>query len=157
LPEAMRNYLLRLGWAHGDDEIIDTPQAIAWFDLDGVGRSPARFDTAKLDSVNAHYMRAADDARLVALILPRIESHLGHAVDAAGRDRLLKGMNGLKQRARTLVELADGAVFYVRPRPLKLDQKAQAVLTPEVRRSLAEHVSVLDATEEWRASALEQI
>jgi len=157
LPEAMRNYLLRLGWAHGDDEIIDTAQAIAWFDLDGVGRSPARFDVAKLDNVNAHYLRAADDERLVALILPRVETHLGHAVDAAGRSRLLKGMNGLKQRAKTLVELADGAVFYVRPRPLKLDQKAQAVLTPEARRALAEHASALETVTEWRAPVLEQI
>ena len=156
LPEAMRNYLLRLGWAHGDDETIDTAQAIAWFDLDAVGRSASRFDTAKLDNLNAHYMRAADNDRLVALILPQIEAVLGHAVDATGKDRLLKGMNGLKQRARTLVELADSAMIYVRPRPLALDPKAQAVLTPEARTTLSYSVDILTKLTEWSAPALEQ-
>ncbi|MGH9201128.1 MAG: glutamate--tRNA ligase, partial [Vicinamibacterales bacterium] len=156
LPETMRNYLLRLGWAHGDDEIIDTRQAIDWFDLDAVGRSPSRFDMAKLDNLNGHYLRAADNQRLVALVLPRIEAQLGRAVDAAGRSRLLKGMDGLKQRARTLLELADSALFYVWPRPLTLDQKAQAVLTPEALRTLSAHVSILQNVAEWRAPVLEQ-
>jgi len=156
LPEAMRNYLLRLGWAHGDDEVIDTRQAIEWFELDAVGRSPSRFDTAKLDYLNGHYLRAADNERLVALILPRIEAQLGRAVDAAGRSRLLKGMDGLKRRARTLLELADSALIYVRPRPLTLDQKAQAVLTPEALRTLSAHVSILQNVAEWRAPVLEQ-
>jgi glutamyl-tRNA synthetase len=156
LPEAMRNYLLRLGWAHGDDETIDTAQAIAWFDLDAVGRSASRFDTAKLDNLNGHYMRAADNDRLVTLTLPRIEAALGHAVDATGKGRLLKGMNGLKQRARTLVELADSAMIYVRPRPLALDQKAQAVLTAEARGTLSDSVDVLTRLTEWSAPVLEQ-
>jgi len=156
LPEAMRNYLLRLGWAHGDDETIDTTQAIAWFDLDAVGRSASRFDTAKLDNLNGHYMRAADNERLVALILPRIEAALGYAVDATGKGRLLRGMNGLKQRARTLVELADSAMIYVRMRPLALDQKAQAVLTPEARSTLSYSVDILTKLTEWSAPALEQ-
>jgi glutamyl-tRNA synthetase len=156
LPEAMRNYLLRLGWAHGDDEIIDTDQAITWFDLDAVGRSAARFDTAKLDNVNAHYLRAADNGRLVALILPRIEEKLGHSVDATGKSHLLRGMNGLKLRARTLVELAGSAMIYVRSRPLELDQKAQAVLTPEARRTLSANLSALQSVTEWRAPELEQ-
>ena len=156
LPEAMRNYLLRLGWAHGDDEIIDTDQAIAWFDLDAVGRSASRFDTAKLDNVNAHYLRAADNERLVALILPRIEENLGHSVDATGKSHLLRGMNGLKLRARTLVELADSAMIYVRSRPLELDQKAQAVLTPEARQTLSANLSVLQNVTVWRAPELEQ-
>jgi len=156
LPEAMRNYLLRLGWAHGDDETIDTIQAIAWFDLDAVGRSASRFDTAKLDNLNGHYMRAADNERLVALILPRIEAALGYAVDATGKGRLLRGMNGLKQRARTLVELADSAMIYVRMRPLALDHKAQAVLTPEARSTLSYSVDILTKLTEWSAPALEQ-
>jgi glutamyl-tRNA synthetase len=156
LPEAMRNYLLRLGWAHGDDETIDTTQAIAWFDLDAVGRSASRFDTAKLDNLNGHYMRAADNERLVALILPRVEAALGYAVDATGKGRLLRGMNGLKQRARTLVELADSAMIYVRMRPLALDQKAQAVLTPEARSTLSYSVDILTKLTEWSAPALEQ-
>ena len=81
LPEALRNYLLRLGWSHGDDEIISTEQAIEWFDIDGVGRAPARFDFAKLDSVNAHYIREADDARLVDAGLPSgLNAELGRAL-----------------------------------------------------------------------------
>ena len=117
LPEAMRNYLLRLGWGHGDAEIITTEQAVAWFDLDGVGRAPARLDMAKLMSVNAHWLRERPDAELVALVRPRLEA-MGLPVDAEGEARLLAGMAGLKQRARTLVELATSASFYVRPRPL---------------------------------------
>lgn len=80
LPEAVRNYLLRLGWGHGDDEIISTEQAVEWFDLGGIGRSPSRFDFAKLDNLNAHYMRLADDARLVGLIVPLIEAKSGAPV-----------------------------------------------------------------------------
>ncbi len=95
LPEALRNYLLRLGWSHGDAEIISTKQAIEWFDLDAVGRSAARFDFAKLGNLNGHYLREADDARLVGLVLPRIETILGAPVDEAGRARLLRGMHGL--------------------------------------------------------------
>src|SRR3546814_12578214 len=88
LPEALRNYLLRLGWGHGDDETISTAQAIEWFDLDGVGRSPSRFDFAKLDTLNGHYIREADDERLVALIRPGPEAATGGPIDAAGSARL---------------------------------------------------------------------
>ncbi len=128
LPEAMRNYLLRLGWSHGDDEIISTEQAIDWFDLDAVGKSPARFDLAKLSNLNGHYIREADDARLVALILPLVAEQGAGGDDAACRARLTAGMAGLKARAKTLVELAESAAFYCRPRPLPLSDKAAALL-----------------------------
>src|SRR5271156_4416727 len=95
LPEALRNYLLRLGWSHGDDEVISTEEAIKWFDLGGVQRSPAQFDFAKLDSVNAHYIREADDARLVELVTTRLEAELGHALYSGDRDRLLRAMPAL--------------------------------------------------------------
>src|SRR5690606_15789478 len=104
LPEAMRNYLMRLGWAHGDAEIISTEQAIEWFTLEAIGRSPARFDFDKLNHLNAHYLREADDARLVDLVLPRLTDAVG-PVNEDGRRRLLQGMGGLKARAKTLVEL----------------------------------------------------
>jgi glutamyl-tRNA synthetase len=156
LPEAMRNYLLRLGWSHGDDEIIDTAQAIEWFDLDGIGRSPSRFDLVKLDSLNGHYLRRAADDRLIELILPKIEAALGHAVDDIGRARLAKGMNGLKLRAKTLNDLADAALIYVRPRPLKLDRRAAAVLTSDVRRTLSANAALLSEIVDWRAAVLEQ-
>jgi glutamyl-tRNA synthetase len=156
LPEAMRNYLLRLGWSHGDDEIIDTAQAIGWFGFEGIGRSPSRFDLAKLDNLNGHYLRSASNDRLVELVLPKIEATLGHSVDAAGKTRLAKGMDGLKLRAKTLVELTDAAMIYVRSRPLQLDQKATAVLTPEARCNLSANVAVLREVGDWRAGVLEQ-
>ncbi len=106
LPEAVDNYLLRLGWGHGDDEIISREQAIEWFDLAGVGRGPARFDLKKLENLNGHYIRQADDARLAALIAPRVESALGRALTDADRDLLQRGMAELKLRATDLNELA---------------------------------------------------
>src|SRR5437763_527020 len=109
LPEALRNYLLRLGWSHGDDEIISTEQAIEWFDLDGIGRAPAQFDFAKLDSINAHYIREADDARLLGLVAERLETEFGRPRSQTERERLLKAMPGLKPRAKTIVELAEKA------------------------------------------------
>jgi glutamyl-tRNA synthetase len=153
LPEALRNYLLRLGWAHGDDEIISTEQAIEWFDLEAVGRSPSRFDFAKLTNLNAHYLREAADERLVSEILPRLEVVTG-SVDAASRERLLRGMRGLKARARTIVDLAQAAEFYVRKRPLQPDEKAAKLLTPEARAGLARVREALSACD-WRAAELE--
>jgi len=99
LPAALRNYLLRLGWGHGDDEIISTAQAIEWFDLDGVGRSASRFDLAKLTNLNAHYLRETPDAELLPLVLPRIEERIGGKVADAGRERIVRGLSGVKPRA----------------------------------------------------------
>jgi glutamyl-tRNA synthetase len=156
LPEAMRNYLLRLGWSHGDDEIIATGQAIEWFSLDSVGRSPARFDMTKLTNLNGHYLRQADDARLLELTVPLIEAKLGLGVDAEGKRRLLAGMTGLKDRAKTLVELVDLALFYVRPRPLLLDEKAAKVMDDaETCALLTEYVGGLDGGG-WTKDVLEE-
>jgi len=155
LPEALRNYLLRLGWSHGDDEIIATEQAIAWFDLDAVGRAPARFDFAKLDNLNGHYIRAADDHRLAALVGERLEKTLGHPLSEAARYRLLKAMPELKLRPKTLVELAANACFLVAARPLRLDEKAGKLLTPEARRMMAELLEPLQEAE-WRPETLEE-
>ncbi len=154
LPEALRNYLLRLGWAHGDAEIVSTEQAVAWFDLDGVGRAPARLDMAKLLSVNAHWLRERPDAELVELLRPRLE-RMGLSVDAEGERRLLEGMPGLKQRARTLVELADSAAFYVRPRPLPLDGKAAKVLEGPVLQGIGAVAERLARIEPWTEEAIE--
>lgn len=143
LPEAMRNYLLRLGWSHGDDEIITTPQAIEWFDLDHVHRSPARFDFAKLDNVNAHYMKEADNQRLVDLVAPFIEKK-GIKVDDLGRKRLLSGMDELKARAKTLVQMADEGAFYCKSVPLDFDEKAKANLDPAVLKILADKFNQLE-------------
>src|SRR5438874_6025940 len=118
LPEALRNYLLRLGWSHGDEEIISTEQAIEWFDLSGIGRAPAQFDFAKLDSINAHYIREADDARLLGLVAERLETEFGRPHSQTERERLLKAMPGLKPPAKTIVELAETARLYVATRPV---------------------------------------
>ena len=156
LPEAVRNYLLRLGWSHGDDEIITTDQAVALFDLGAVGRSPARFDLAKLTSLNAHYLRERPDVDLADMIAPRLAAvHL--APDDIGMRRLAHGMPGLKQRARTLVELAQSAAFYVRPRPIPLDEKGSTLLDGAARAALAAVVAPLRAAAEWSEATLEAV
>src|SRR5665213_3352994 len=109
LPEALRNYLVRLGWSHGDDEIISTEQAIAWFDIDGIGKSPARFDFAKLANVNGHYIREAADERLLSLMLPALDLDPTDPLAA----RLRAALPDIKSRARTIEELAVNARFYI--------------------------------------------
>jgi glutamyl-tRNA synthetase len=156
LPEALRNYLLRLGWAHGDDEIISTAQAILWFDIDAVGRAPARFDFAKLDSLNGHYIRESADERLVALVAPRLEHALGRPLDDVRRARLLAAMPGLKPRAKTLAELAEKARFYAEHRPIPLDDKAKAQLAGEAS-ALLRQLEPLLAAAEWQGPALEDV
>ncbi|UEM24053.1 glutamate--tRNA ligase [Skermanella mucosa] len=155
LPEAVRNYLLRLGWGHGDDEIISTEQAVEWFDLGGIGRSPSRFDFAKLDSLNAHYMRLADDARLTGLITPMIEAKLGRTVETSGRDLLTRAMPGLKQRAKTLVELAESAQFYVAARPLEVTGKAADLVTGDGAALLADLAEELRPFDAWSSTEIE--
>jgi glutamyl-tRNA synthetase len=154
LPEALCNYLLRLGWSHGDDEIIASGDAIRWFDIADVGRGAARFDQAKLDSVNAHYIREADDARLVGLVAEGLE---GGQLAAHERARLLTAMPGLKPRAKTIVELAEKARFYVASRPIPLAPDAAKALTADARERLgalaADFADVTDA--EWRAGVLD--
>jgi glutamyl-tRNA synthetase len=155
LPEAMRNYLLRLGWAHGDDEIISTAQAIEWFDFDAVGRSASRFDFAKLGNLNAHYIRQCDDDALAALVVAQLAREPGIAVDDGARARLVAGMPGLKQRAKTIVELAESAQFYCHRRPIALGEPARKLLTEPGRSrllSLAKRLAEIDA---WTASAAE--
>jgi glutamyl-tRNA synthetase len=156
LPEALCNYLLRLGWAHGDDEIIGREQAIRWFDLDAVGRSPARFDMAKLLNLNGHYLRQADDARLVDLVLPRLGRRLGGRTAAQAPARLLQGMAGLKERAKTLAELAENAVFYAAERPLAPNAKARDLLDGEAVGRLARLRERLTGLAVWGAAGLEK-
>jgi glutamyl-tRNA synthetase len=151
LPEAMRNYLLRLGWSHGDDEMISTEQAIEWFNLDNIQRSPARVDFKKLDHVNGHYMRQASDERLADATLPFLKT----AATANLRAKLIAAMPGLKERAKTVVELADGAAFLTVQRPLAIDDKAAKLLTPEARGILKRLIPILQAAN-WEAAALDQ-
>jgi len=155
LPEAMRNYLLRLGWSHGDDEIISTEQAIGWFDLDAVGRAPARFDFAKLDNLNGHYIRIATDERLSDLVAQRLEKVLGQPISEIRRARLLRAMPELKLRPKTLAELVTNALFLVSERPIRLDEKATQLSTPDARALLAEVAKQLEDVD-WRVDDLER-
>ncbi|MGA8399775.1 MAG: glutamate--tRNA ligase [Stellaceae bacterium] len=155
LPEAIRNYLLRLGWSHGDDEIISTEQAIEWFDLGSINKAPAQFDFTKLDSVNAHYLREAADARLIELTAERLAEEFGRPLSAADRERLLRAMPALKPRAKTLVGLAHEALFYVASRPIKLTDDAAKLLNSDSRALVAEAMSGVQ-TIEWQAKPLEE-
>ena len=153
LPEAMRNYLLRLGWSHGDDEIISTDQAIAWFNLENIGRSPSRVDFKKLDNLNGHYMRHTGDDALADALAQLLEQR-GTKVDGGLRAKLIKAMPGLKERAKTLVELADSAYFLIARRPLDVDDKAKKLLTPDALAILKALQPVL-AGAQWDAASLD--
>lgn len=160
LPAALRNYLVRLGWSHGDDEIISTEQLIEWFSLDGIGKSPARFDFAKLEALNGHYIRTADDAELVArieAILPEIERGAGipQTLDETSRARLTASMPGLKERAKTLVELINGAAYLFAERPLQLQEKAAKLLDGAARAMLQKLADRLQTVAVWDAAAIE--
>ena len=149
LPEAVSNYLLRLGWGHGDDEIISREQAIEWFDLDHVGKSPSRFDFKKLENLNGHYIREADNQRLADLVAPRL------GISDQQKVLLVEAMPELKPRANTLDQLADGARFLFAPRPLDVDDAAAALLTPDARALLAAAHKNLVALAKWEAESLE--
>ncbi|WP_199553542.1 glutamate--tRNA ligase [Sandaracinobacteroides hominis] len=155
LPEALENYLLRLGWAHGDTELVTRDEAVKLFDLDGVGRSPGRFDLKKLESVNAHYMKQADNGRLVELAAPRIADSIGRALTDSERNLLLRSMDELKPRAKNLNELAGSALFLVRNRPLPMDEAATKLLDPIGRALLADVRTALAAVADWEREALE--
>ncbi len=152
LPEAMFNFLLRLGWASGDNEILSRDEAIALFDLDGVGRSAARMDYTRLLQLNGVWLRRADDDRLTADVVERLTAQ---GLDASAvTDRIRALMPGLKERAKTLAELADSAAFLARRMPLAFEPKAEALLTPEAKASLPALAAVLDQTD-WTGPSLD--
>jgi len=162
LPAAMRNYLVRLGWAHGDQEIFTTDEMIAAFDLGAIGRSPARFDFAKLESLNGHYIRQMPDAELVAALedlLPHIADgdELAGKMTPALRGQLMAAMPGLKERAKTLVELFEASRFVWTSRPLVIDAKAQALLTPDAKDAIGALLPELQAVADWKAEAVETV
>ncbi len=154
LPAALRNYLLRLGWARGDEEVIRTEDAIRWFDLDGVGQSAARFDLKRLDHLNSVYLRDIDDADLATELSARLSAE-GLPGDPEHVVRLTRAMPDLKVRARTLNELATIARFYVLPRPLALDSKAERQLDPAAQALLRDVSEILAAADAWSSDGLE--
>jgi glutamyl-tRNA synthetase len=153
LPEAMRNYLLRLGWSHGDDEIIPDEKAIEWFDLDGLNKAPARLDFVKLDSVNKHYMALADDDRLFGLWTARPESQ-GLSDDE--RERIRAAMPHLKTRATNLVTFGEAARFLTNLRPILLTGKAADQVNDEARERLAALLPQLEALGDWSEAAIKE-
>ncbi len=155
LPEAVCNYLLKLGWGHGDDEIISTEQAIEWFDVGGIGKAAARFDTDKLTALNGHYIRTADNQRLAGLVIQNLKTTLGDAFDENGEDRLVAGMEGLKERAKTINELAESAEFYVRKLPLPMTEKAAKLLDAEGLDVLQRLEPKLSAIADWTEAEIE--
>lgn len=128
LPEAMRNYLLRLGWGHGDDEIIPTNKAIEWFDLEHIGKAAAKFDFAKLESLNAHYINAAQTDELLERLKPVFERRHRITPSQQAQKWISAHMDELKSRAKTLLQLSDEALFYTKSVPFTYDEKADALL-----------------------------
>lgn len=155
LPEAIGNYLLRLGWGHGDDEIISRKEAIAWFDLDAVGRSPSRFDFKKLENINGHYLREADDARLAGITAPMIEARIGRNLSDSEHETLIRAMASLKPRTKSTIGLAEGAMFLFEARPLVLDEGAKALLEGDAAVLLESVSSALGGSSDWDEAALE--
>ncbi len=153
LPEAMCNYLLRLGWSHGDDEIFSRNQAIEWFDLSSVGRSPSRFDMVKLTNLNGHYLREASNERLLELISPLLTDKLGRDLTELEQSRILLGLNGLKQRAKTILELADAADIYITVKPY--DEKAQKLVTSETKKIMSHVCRKIKGLEDFTEMSIE--
>jgi glutamyl-tRNA synthetase len=152
LPEALRNYLLRLGWSHGDDEIISTEQAIEWFDLDAIGKSAARFDFDKLDNLNGHYIRQADNVRLANEIIERRDV----ATPPDLKTRLSKAIPSLKDRAKTLEQLVEAAAFVFETRPLQLEPKAAKLLDEDARKLMGRLADALQGVHDWTHDGLEE-
>jgi glutamyl-tRNA synthetase len=161
LPVAMRNYLVRLGWSHGDQEIFSTDEMIAAFDLPQIGRSPARFDFAKLENINGHYMRETANTDLLAE-MERLLPHVAHGSEIATKltpdvkAKILAAMPGLKERAKTLIELIDNAQYIFAERPIAIDDKAAALLTPEARHLLRDLHEQLSTIDPWTVENTEQ-
>jgi glutamyl-tRNA synthetase len=160
LPAAMRNYLVRLGWSHGDQEIFTTDEMVAAFDLAHIGRSPARFDFAKLESLNGHYIRSTTDGDLVAA-LEKVLPHIAGGDELAGkltphlRTQLATAMPGLKERAKTLVELFEASRFLWAGRPLGMTDQAKVLLTPDAKATLSAILPELEGVASWEAADIE--
>lgn len=160
LPAALRNYLVRLGWSHGDQEIFSTEDMIQAFDLPGIGRAAARFDFAKLENLNGYYIRHTEDKALLGLFERVLDyvpagAELKPKLGDSTRAKLLAAMPSLKERAKTLIELIDGASFIFADRPLQIEPKGLALLTPESRELIGRLCAVLETVEPWSAETTE--
>jgi glutamyl-tRNA synthetase len=160
LPAALRNYLVRLGWSHGDDEIMSTEQMVEWFELDAIGRSAARFDFAKLENLNGHYLRETPDKEIVErlkTLVPELPqgAELAGKIGPDGWTKIERAMTGLKERAKTLVDLLESAAYLFVTRPLQMDNQAMKLLDGPGRATLADLLPLLEAVEPWNAERVE--
>lgn len=155
LPEAMRNYLLRLGWGHGDTDIVSTEEAVKLFTLEGIGQSPSRMDFAKLANVNAHYLRQCGADRLMDLTMPFLETALGRKPDEIGLERFKQCLPHLVERAQTLIDLAKAGLFFVQTRPLPLNDDAQKILDPDTKTLLQEMRQALSNINDFKSDTIE--
>ena len=161
LPQALRNYLARLGWSHGDDEIFSPEQMIAWFDIGDINKSPGRLDFAKLADLNGHYFRQSSTEELLTRlreVLPEMDGKQAIAAKlnaGDGWDRLAKAIPSLRERAKTLVDLIDGAAYVYAERPLTLDDKAAKLLDDKARRMIAGLLPKLERADPWTAQSTE--
>lgn len=154
LPEAMRNYLLRLGWSHGDDEIISTAQAIEWFTLENVGKGAARFDFDKLDNLNGYYLRNLKADALLSLIRNDLEKEVGHSLDTAEESRLVQALPALAERAKRMPDITENASLFCNVRPLSLTDQAVKALSGDVPEMLAKVANELEAITDWEQSVI---
>ena len=161
LPQALRNYLVRLGWSHGDDEIISTEQMIEWFDTSGIGKGASRFDFSKLEHLNGHYIRNADDRFLVDQLIENakfLEGNENFKMPSGQTedDLLVRAMPLLKEKAKTLVDLAKSSQFLFNRRPLALDEKAVKILDEGSLEILGRLLPSLQQVNEWNTDQLSQ-
>ena len=154
LPEALRNYLNRLGWGHGDDEVFSSEQATEWFTLEAIGKGPARFDLQKLENLNGLYIRAAKNDYLAEKTLPFLEQGLDGNLSSEEQKTLTRAMPGLKERAKTLKALGESAEFYFKKRPLEMNEKAEKLLDTEARAIISRLCPLLENQEDWGEEAL---
>jgi len=158
LPEAIRNYLARLGWSHGDDEIFSTEQMVEWFSLDELNKGAARFDFVKLENINGHYIREADPVRLYDVMLATAQE-VGRVTDVDGlrsnRDTALSALPELQPRAKTVLELIDLAQFIYAVRPITIEAAAAEQLNPDARANIGAFTEVLRGLNEWTVVAID--
>jgi glutamyl-tRNA synthetase len=155
LPDALCNYLLRLGWSHGDDEIISRKDALKWFDFDKVGQSASRFDITKLDNINSVYIKNLDDDYLIKLLIKELEKRPNLIINSTTMQRIKAGIKGLKTRVKTIKELAEISTFYMAKTPLQLDQKARNILNEDAIKIINGLREPLKDIENWSESAVE--
>ena len=156
LPNALNNYLLRIGWSHGNQEIISNEEAIKWFDIADVGKAAAKFDMDKLDNVNAHYIRSCKDTELILMVSRYLKENFNISVEKKEKKMLINGMSSLKQRAKSIVELAENSLFFFK-RPINIDGKALKTVNKESNNRISDIIKEIEKIKEWKANKIEDI